>query len=176
MWMPTGSFWAQPAGGVHITAATGNDILAYIEIEKGPYLVLPVEKAFESEDEPINVLESNIVWSDPSGAPASANGPAVARLWGDPLDAQPSGTLLKLPAGSSGVVRSHGTSLQAVVIEGRPSLRVPGETDGVTLEPGSFFSSKGESVHRLSTEAEGESVVYVRVQGTFDVAEVPPEQ
>ena len=50
MWMPTGSFWTQPKGGVHITAAKGTDILAYIEIDEGPYLVLAVDKAFDSED------------------------------------------------------------------------------------------------------------------------------
>lgn len=36
MWLPTGSFWMQPAGEAHITAAKGSKNLAYIEIEKGP--------------------------------------------------------------------------------------------------------------------------------------------
>ena len=45
MWLPTGSFWTQPAGEVHITAASGSKNLAYIEIDGGPYLVLPSEDA-----------------------------------------------------------------------------------------------------------------------------------
>ena len=66
MWMPAGSFWTQPKGGVHITAAQGRDSLAYIEIEEGPYLVLPVEKEFHSGEIPINVDESNLIWLDAS--------------------------------------------------------------------------------------------------------------
>ena len=54
MWMPTGSFWTQPNGGVHITAAKWSNTLAYIETEEGPDLVLAVEKAFDSEDKPVN--------------------------------------------------------------------------------------------------------------------------
>ncbi len=39
MWMPEGSFWTQPKGKVHVTAAKGsNTTLAYIEIEEGPIL------------------------------------------------------------------------------------------------------------------------------------------
>ena len=41
-WMPPGSYWTQPRGAVHITAARGDDVLAYIEIDEGPYLVRPV--------------------------------------------------------------------------------------------------------------------------------------
>ena len=46
MWMPTASFWTQPAGGVHITAAKGDDCLAYIEVEDN-FAVLPAEEAFD---------------------------------------------------------------------------------------------------------------------------------
>ena len=175
MWMPTGSFWTQPKGGVHITAAKGSNILAYIEIEEGPYLVLPVEKAFDSEDEPINMHESNIVWTDQPGTSASTTGPKVALLWGNPLDAQPSGSLVKLPAGFSGVMRSHGSSFRAVVIQGRPEHRVPGETEAKTLEPGSYFSSKGESVHQISSKPGEDCILYVRMEGELDVIPAQPE-
>ena len=165
MWMPTGSFWTQPAGEVHITAAKGTDTLAYIEIEEGPYLVLPAEKAFDSGERPVNVDKSNIVWLDASditwidqpGMPASANGPKVAFLWGNPQDDQLNGTLVKLPAGFTGKIRNHGSTFHAVVIQGRPKHRVPGETDIKTMEPGSYFSSKVESAHHVSPEAGEES-------------------
>jgi Domain of unknown function (DUF4437) len=176
MWMPTGSFWTQPKGGVHITAAKGGNTLAYIEIEEGPYLVLPVEKAFHSEEVPINVDQSNVVWIDQPGMPASANGPKVAFLWGNPQDDQLNGTLIKLPAGFTGKIRSHGTTFRAVVIQGRPKHGVPGETDVKTMEPGSYFSSKGESAHQVSCKAGEECIIYVRMEGKFDVIPAQPEK
>lgn len=34
MWLPRGSFWTQPAGEAHVTAAAGSRNVAHIEIEK----------------------------------------------------------------------------------------------------------------------------------------------
>jgi hypothetical protein len=169
---------------VHITAAKGSNTLAYIEIEEGPYLVLPVEEEFHSEEVPINVDESNMVWLDASnivwidqpGIPASANGPKVAFLWGNPQDDQLNGTLVKLPAGFTGKIRSHGSIFRAVVIQGRPQYQVPGETDVKSLEPGSYFGSKGESVHQVSCEAGEESIIYVRTDGKFEVIPAQPKK
>ena len=177
MWMPAGSFWTQPKGEVHITAAKGVDTLAYIEIEKGPYLVLPAEKAFDSGERPVNVDKSNIVWMgasditwvDKPGMSASASGPKVAFLWGNPQDDQLNGTLVKLPAGFTGKIDSHGSTFRAVVIQGQPQYQMPSEADVKTLEPGSYFSSKGESVHQISSKAGEESIIYVRTDGNYDV-------
>ena len=168
MYMPTGSFWTQPAGGVHITAAKGSNTIAYIEVED-TFGVLPPEKAFYSKDKPINVDASNIVWIDQPGMLASADGPKVAFLWGNPQDNQLNGTLVKLPAGFTGKIRSHGLTLRAVAIQGRPKHRVPGKVDVKTMEPGSYFSSKGESVHQVSCEGGEECIMYVRMKGKFDV-------
>ncbi len=169
MWMSTGSFWTQPAGEVHITAAKGPTNVAYIEIDKGPYLVLPSKEAFDHRERPINVDASNIVWFDPPGAPAYANGPKIAYLWGNPQDDQLNGTLVKLPTGFTGKLNSHGSIFRAVVIQGQPQYQMPGETDVKTLEPGSYFSSKGESVHQISSEEGEESIIYVRTHGKYDV-------
>ena len=79
------------------------------------------------------------------------------------------GTLSKLPAGFTGKIDSHGSTFRAVVIQGRLQYQMPGETDVKTLEPGSYFSSKGESVHQVSSEAGEESIIYVRTDGKFDV-------
>ncbi len=174
MWLPTGSFWTQPAGGVHITSAEGRNNLAYIEIEEGPYLVLPTEKAFSSDDKPINVDVSNIVWIDLPGMPASTNGPKVAFLWGNPQDDRLYGSLVKLPAGFTGKIRSQGSTFRAVVIQSQPQYQVPSETDVKTLVPGSYFSSKGESVHQVSSKAKEESIIYVRTDGKFDVIPAQP--
>jgi quercetin dioxygenase-like cupin family protein len=169
LWMPAGSFWTQPKGEVHITAAKGSTNVAYIEIEQGPYLVLPTEEAFDSGEKPVNVDESNIVWVDQPGMTASANGPKVAFLWGNPQDGQLNGTLVKLPAGHTAKIRSHGSTFGAVVIKGQPQHQVPGKTDVKTLEPGSYFRSKGEAVHQVSSKAGEESIIYVRTDGKYDV-------
>ena len=176
MWMPTGSFWTQPKGELHITAAKGNSNLAYIEIEEGPYLVLPKEKAFDSGERPVNVDASNIVWLDASiitwvdqsGMPASASELKVAFLWGNPQGDQLNGTLIKLPAEFTGRINSNGSTFHAVVIKGQPQYQVS-ETEVKTLEPGSYFSSKGESVHQISSKPGGESIIYVRTNGKYDV-------
>lgn len=73
------------------------------------------------------------------------------------------------------MMRSHGSSFRAVVIQGRPKLRVPGETDVKTIEPGSYFSSKGESVHQVSSEAGEQCIIYLRTEGKFDVVPAQPE-
>ncbi len=180
MWMPAGSFWTQPKGEVHITAAKGTDILAYIEIESGPYLVLPSQKAFHNKERPVNVDQSNIVWLDASDTTwidqpemqAAANGPKVAFLWGNLQDGQLNGTLVKLPSGFTGKIRSHGSTFRAVIVEGRPQYQVPNETDVRILEPGSYFSSKGASVHMIASKAGEESTIYIRTDGKYDVISV----
>ncbi|MEO1375118.1 MAG: DUF4437 domain-containing protein [Cyanobacteria bacterium J06635_10] len=169
MWLPKDSFWTQPAGGVHITAAKGSNNLAYIEIEDGPYLVLPPEKAFSSSEKPINVDVSNIVWVNQPGITDSANGPKVAFLWGKPQGNQLNGTLIKLPPEFTGKIRSYGSTFGAVVIQGQPQYQVPNDTEIKTLVPGSYFSSKGKSVHQVSSKAGEESIIYVRTNGKFDV-------
>lgn len=82
--------------------AKGSNSVAYIEIEEAPYLVLRPNKAFDGGSRPINVHESNIVWTDLPGAPVTERAPRVAFLWGDPQDGRPHGTLIKLPAGFRG--------------------------------------------------------------------------
>ncbi|MDJ0951432.1 MAG: DUF4437 domain-containing protein [Alphaproteobacteria bacterium] len=176
MWMPKGSFWTQPAGEVHITAAKGRNTLAYIEVE-GAFGVLPANKAFANKERPVNVDVSNIVWLDASdttwvdqpGTPASSDGPKMAFLWGNPQDGQLNGTFVKLPAGFSSELRSNGSSLRAVVIQGQTSHQLSGESDVSNLEPGSYFGSTGETVHQVSCEADDACIIYVRTEGKFDV-------
>ena len=166
MWMPTGSFWTQPKGEVHITAAKGASNVALVEIDRGPYLVLPTEKAFDSVERPINVDASNIVWVDPPRMPTSAKGPKVAYLWGNLQDGQSNGTFVRLPAGFTGKIHSYGSIFRAVVIKGQPQYL---GTDVKTLDPGSYFGSKGEAVHQISSNAAEESIIYVRTDGKYKV-------
>ena len=103
----------------------------------------------------------------------SAKGPKLAFLWGNPQDNQLNGTLVKLPAGFTGKIYSHGSTFRAVVIKGQPQYQVS-ETDVKTLEPGSYFSSKGESVHQVSCEAGEDCIIYVRMEGKFNVIPALP--
>ena len=166
MWMPAGSFWTQPKGEVHITAARGATNIALVEIDKGPYLVFPPEKAFDSGERPINVDASNIVWVDPPGTTTSIKGPKISYLWGNLQDGQSNGSFVKFPAGFTGKIHSRGSSFRAVVIKGHPQYQ---GTDNKTLAPGSYFGSKGESVHQISSRPGEESIIYVRTDGKYEL-------
>lgn len=61
----------------------------------------------------------------------------MAFLWGKPQEQQLNGTLIKMPAGFTGRLRSDGSTLGAVVIQGQLSHHLLSETDVQNLEPGS---------------------------------------
>ncbi len=168
MWMPAGSFWTQPRGEVHITAARGIANVALVEIDRGPYLVLPAEEAFDSGERPINADASNIVWVDLPGMSASANGTKIAYLWGNLQDGHSNGVFIKLPAGFEGKIHSHSLTFRAVVIQGQLQYL---EADVKIMKPGSYFGSMGESVHQIASKAGEESIIYVRTNGKIDVTD-----
>ena len=89
-----------------------------------------MESSYHRE-RPIN----DIVWDDAPGMPATANSPKVAYLWGNPQDGQANGTFIKLPAGFTGKIHSHGSTFRAVVIKGQPQYL---GADVKALEPGSY--------------------------------------
>ena len=173
MWMPAGSFWTQPAGESHITAARGAETLAFIEIDDGPFQVRPAAEAFDDGERPVNVDVSNLVWLDGADLAriktGSDDGPRLAFVWGRPRAGQLNGSLLRLPAGYKGKIRGHGSILRAVVITGRIDYRGPGRGESVSLDPGSYFSATGASTHEISVASGGESMIYIRTRGTFDV-------
>lgn len=176
MWMPPGSFWTQPAGEPHITSARGASI-AYIEIDKGPYLVRPIEEAFDKGERPVNVAPSNFVWLDASNTKwidepvgtATNKKPEIAFLWGSPNESKVNGTLVKLPRGFVGRIRSSDSGFRAVVIQGRPKYHVRGEIAGKAMSPGSYFSSKGVVSHQVSCDGTEDCTIYVRSKGKFRV-------
>ena len=179
MWMPPGSYWTQPAGEAHITSAKGATNVAYIEIERGPYLVHPVDQASDNGERPINIHQSNLVWQDSSSATwiaKSATDVKIAFLWGKPENDQLNGTLVKLPRGSSGKLRGQGASLRAVVIKGRLNYKLPAESKTRSLQPGAYFGSDGQSEHSISCEADSDCLVYVRSEGEFKIMGTGPSQ
>ncbi len=172
-WLPTGSFWTQPAGDIHITAVKGVNNVAYIEIEKGPYLVLPSKEAFKFDEQPIWMNASDMPWRDIPGIKASTGGPTLATLPGNPNDEQLRRALVKFPAGFKGSVISRGSPLHGVVINGELAHNVKGETaadssDTKTLKAGGYFGSEGNVTHHVDCSA-GECTIYVRTKGEFDV-------
>lgn len=168
MWMPAGSFWTQPAGEGHITAAMGSKNIAFIEIEEGPYLVRSTDEAFDNGERPVNVDKSNIVWLDASNVTwidRNAKGTKVAFLWGKPNEGELNGSLIKLPAGFNGEIRSSGVDLKAVVIQGSPHYQSKKKQE--ILEPGSYFGSTGSASHQILSPKE--SILYVRTIGQFEI-------
>lgn len=152
LWMPTGSFWTQPKGGAHITAAQGESV-AYIEIDSGPYLVRPVDAAFDAGEVPLNLHAANLVWS------ATAGGPQLAYLWGAPSAGGPSGYMVKLPAGTATL---RGGALRAVVVQGVVAL--PDEK-GPPLAPGSGVRADGA----LRVTCEAACLLHVGARGPLTV-------
>lgn len=162
MWMPAGSFWTQPKGEVHITAARGARNIALVEIDRGPYLVKPPDDRFGSGERPVNIVPSNLVWVTPDGWSHSTDGPKVSYLWGNLDEDRANGTFLKLPAGFVGALHTKASTFRAVVIHGtlRHALSDRGD-----LLPGSYFGSSDELVHELSTTSE--CLVYIRTVGRY---------
>lgn len=159
MWMPAGSFWTQPMGEAHITAAKGSKNIALVEIDQGPYLVRPPEQAFDNGERPINVDAANIVWVDMPAVSGHAQKPQIAYLWGDLDEGRSHGIFIKLPAGFSGSIESQGSTFHAVIIKGQVSYQ---QAEVKTLIPGSYFGSKGKTVHRLSADDTEAVIIYVR--------------
>lgn len=177
MWLPAGSFWTQPAGDVHITSAQGKFNLAYIEIDEGPYLVQPTDEAFESGDISINVDESNLVWLDASSISwvdlpthgGAASGAKIAWLWGDPQDDQPSGSLVQLPAGFQGEIRSQAPSFHAVVIQGTVTLNGDNTAGVIELDPGSYFGRAQNPNTPVAVSAQHQVMLYIRSDGRYEI-------
>jgi len=166
MWMPVGSFWTQPKGEAHITAAKGSSNIALVEIDKGPYLVKPTEEAFDSGERPINIDVSNLVWLDLPGKFESYDNPKIAYLWGQQVKNESNGTFIKLPAEFKGKIHSKGSTFHAVLITGQLKHQ---KANNKILNSGSYFGSNGDAVHKVTSNTE--TVVYVRTNGKFTISE-----
>ncbi|MEM1222832.1 MAG: DUF4437 domain-containing protein [Verrucomicrobiota bacterium] len=165
MWMSPGSFWTQPKGEVHITAAKGEENIALVEIDHGPYLVKHADDAFDSGERPVNVDSSNIVWVTPHELSLNEDGPEIAYLWGNLEEGQSNGTFIKLPAGFQGQIQSKGSTFRIVTIQGNPAYH---NEEKFILNPGSYFSSSGDATHLISSE-EGTSILYVRTNAPYRI-------
>ena len=175
MWMSPGSFWTQPMGAAHITSAKGDEVVAYVEIDKGPYLVQPIEEAYDNGERPVNIDVSNLVWLDNKKAnwidlDSEAE---ICYLWKDEKVGGLKGLFVKLPGNSNSKIESDGTVFHSVVIEGNMEYAMPKSEELKLLDPGSYFGSSGGSVHHLRNTTSEEGIIYIRTNG---IISVKPEQ
>ena len=165
MWMPTGSFWTQPAGEEHTTAANDKTNLIYLEIDEGPYLVQPSKQHFDNGERPINIHADNMVWLHKTDlATINAAGVSATYLWGDTNAVY--GSLVKIPKGFKGSIDSDANEFKAVVISG--SLEY---NETTTLKPGSFITSPGKSQLVIKNDTNDDAIVYIRASSPYDVNE-----
>lgn len=171
MWMPTGSFWTQPAGENHITAATGARSLIFLEIDSGPYLVEPANTRFDNGERPINLHTRNLVWLDADSlAFVNSDEVEIATLWGGTSDEGINGTMVKLQAGFDGTFSTEAKEFRIVIIQGGLEYNGSGIQERKYLLPGSYIGSTGKYEHRFSTKVE--TLIYIRTNGSYRVAKL----
>ncbi|WP_405351831.1 DUF4437 domain-containing protein [Nonlabens sp. Asnod3-H03] len=168
-WLPAGSYWQQPAGEAHITAADGEDNMAFLDIQEGPYLVQPTSEAFDNGERPINVDESNLVWLNANDIEwvSEKSNVETAFLWGSHEKNQLRATLIKLPAGFKGKIKNLSTNFRAVLISGEVTHQFSRKDDENILEPGSYFGAEEKATPLIKTDVE--TVIYIRSNGDFKV-------
>ena len=171
LWMPPGSFWTQPAGGPHITASQGES-MAYIEIDAGPYLVRPLDQAFDNGETPVNMPPPQIPWRNVGASPGDkdAERVRVAELWGAAEGEGPRGIMVKVPAGTATALRSAKNPLKAVLVAGKADL-APAAGGGAGLEPGSYY--RGQGVVPVACGDAGPCTLYVTGDGPIAVDPLP---
>ncbi len=167
MWMPPGSFWTQPRGESHITAAKkGMQGIALVEIDNGPYVVRPPEDAYDKGEKPINIVPANLVWLNLPNTTVSENSPKIAYLLGSIEEGQLNSTFIKLPIGYTGELHSQGSIFHAVVISGEVNYlnQMP-----AVLEPGSYFGAEGNAIHKIQSAEKTETIIYIRTNAKYEL-------
>lgn len=153
MWMSAGSFWTQPRAEGHITSSRGVST-AYVEIDDGPYLVHPVDRASVVPEKPVNLDAANLVWT--SGAP----GVEIARLWGAPDDGA-GGIMVRVAAGRRARIQSS-EPVRAIVLAGEASV-----PSAQPVDAGSLFAGTDVPLHCGSDEP---CTFYARVARGFTLS------
>ncbi|MCV2885066.1 DUF4437 domain-containing protein [Aestuariibacter sp. AA17] len=170
MWLPPVSFWTQPAGKQHVTAANADKNLIYLEIDSGPYLVKPESNHFDSGGHALNVHAANLVWLDHSqSAIVTSSNIEIAHLWRNNKvhDAESSlqGILLKLESGIPIDIQSQDPIFKAVIIQGAITYQSSTNNAKYQLEEGSLFSSSGDVMHRITPT--NNAIIYIRSHADF---------
>ncbi len=168
MWMPTGSFWTQPAGEDHTTAANADTNLIYLEIDKGPYLVQPSKDSFDNGERPLNLHRDNIVWLTSTDLhDIKAKGVEFTQVWGSTGDM--GGSMIKLPVGFKGEIITKANEFRAVLITGEIDYKTKNEEKPQALTPGSYVESKGYIKHKIANTGKTEATLYIRTNDRYKV-------
>ncbi len=170
-WLPPGSYWQQPAGEAHITAADGEENMAFLDIQEGPYLVQPTTEAFDNGERPINVDKTNLVWLNANDITwvSKKSKVQMAFLWGDHENRLLRASLVKLPIGFDGEIKNLSPNFRAVVIQGNITHQVSGENTKSTLDAGTYFGAAENSTHNITVNGDQEVIIYVRTNGEFEI-------
>ena len=172
MWMPAGSFWTQPAGENHTTAANADTNLIYLEIDSGPYLVKPSSENFDNGERPLNLHRDNIVWLNASDLDdIHVDGVQTTYLWGSMADMN--GSMIKLPPGFKGDVKTDASEFRAVVIAGAVEYHSQEQETALNLSPGSYVESTGAFTHSIENKGDTPATVFIRTNSEYQV--VAPE-
>ncbi len=170
MWMGPGSFWTQPLGENHITAAKGKNTTIFLEIVSGPYLVRPAKEAFDKGERPINIDARNVIWLGAEDTTwISGNGPKQAFLWGTIGGTNKNGTFIKLPSGYAGTLSTTAPLMRVVTIQGVSQVLAKGAAKKNTLDPGSYFGSRGKASYRLACVSRKACVLYLHTEGKYQL-------
>ncbi|MEM5496246.1 DUF4437 domain-containing protein [Paraglaciecola mesophila] len=168
MWMPAGSFWTQPAGENHTTAANADTNLIYLEIDSGPYLVKPSNEKFDNGERPLNLHKDNMVWlADSDLNQINVDGVQSTYLWGNTADMN--GSMIKLPAGFNGDITTNANEFRAVVIAGAVEYSSNEQSKAQALSAGSYVESKGSFTHSIANKADTPAVIYIRTNSKYHV-------
>ncbi|MEM8983325.1 MAG: DUF4437 domain-containing protein [Pseudomonadota bacterium] len=169
LWMGPGSYWTQPAGEVHITAAKpGASAMVLLEILEGPYLVQPPAELFDNGERPINVTASNVRWFGPDDLRwldtpcVREQCPAVAFLWPARDTVGSQALLVKLPVDSVVRVTGGGATLRMVIVAGTADYAAANSRVGTELPVGAHVASSTETEHRLGCRDANGCIFYVR--------------
>lgn len=168
MWMPAGSFWTQPAGEDHTTAANGSANLIYLEIDSGPYLVKPSSGHFDNGERPLNLHRDNMVWlNDGDLHDISATGVRATYVWGSTADM--SGSMVTLPIGFEGTINTQASEFRSVVIAGTIKYQSKEVESAITLDAGSYVESTGKFTHAIKNEGDKEATIYIRTNSQYQI-------
>ena len=171
MWMKPGSFWTQPLGESHITSAKGEEIIALVEIDEGPYLVRPVSEAFDSGERPINIEASNIIWlnNETTNWVDSKSNAEISFLLVSKENDELISLFVKLPKDYKGEIETSGTVLHSVIIKGEINYTMPQTKEAKVLNIGSYFGSTDTAIHTIENNSENEIILYIRTNGEIKV-------
>ncbi|MEO1217270.1 MAG: DUF4437 domain-containing protein [Bacteroidota bacterium] len=168
MWMKPGSFWTQPLGESHITSAKGEENIALVEIDNGPYLVKPISEAFDNGERPINIEASNIIWLNhekTNWVDINSKGEISFLLDNNELKS----LFVRLPKSYKGEIETEGNTMHAVVIQGKLHYLMPQNKQSKTLDMGSYFGSTDKAIHTITNESDKEIILYIRTNGKIKV-------